>query len=370
MMRYCPHSPSCFAASRRRGVALILALIVSTLLTIIVMEFVYSTTIDLAQATRYRDEAQVIQAVRSAQVFSEVVLKYDKTRGEDKAFDSLDDIWNTVMMPGAVGEAGILVTITDESSKLNLLNLVHPDEEWAETWKEAFVRLCTQIREGVDGEDYEAIADDVIDYMKEDKQFNPDDDEDVWSGAPILSIDELVGVGNITAAFLYGNPDRDNPDLANIPGMWDFLTIYSHGAINLNTARAEIIRCLHENLTEQLAADIVSRREELDESGERKLIYRGKTELSEVEGMEAPSDPANLQSPTLAEAISPLITTRTGFFLVEVEVTMRDVSRVFRVYYKRVNRKLFRLSLAEIQPSRLPLQDQGVDLEDFDPYRR
>ena len=104
--------------------------------------------------------------------------------------------------------------------------------------------------------------------------------------------------------------------------------------------------------------------------GERKLIYRGKSELREVEGMEVPSDPANLESPTLAEAIGPLVTTRTGFFLVEVEVTMRDVTRVFRIYYKRVNQRLFRLSLAEIQPSRLPLQDQGVDVEDFDPYLR
>jgi len=357
-------------ARRQRGVALVMALIVAALLAIIVMEFVYSTSIDLAQATRYRDDAQVKLAVNSAQVFAEILLRHDKTRGEDRAFDSLDDIWATAVIPTAVGEASIRVTIVDESSKLNLLNLVHPDEEWAARWKEAFVRLCQDVREGAESEDYEALADEIIEYMKEEKQFNLDDDEDIWTGSPILSIDELSGVGELTPAFLYGDQDEDDPELAQVPGMWDFLTIHSYGAVNINTAPVEIIRCLHEMITPALAADVVARREEMDENGERKLIFRGKAELEEVEGMEAPADPDDFESDSIYGSVEELITSRSAFFLAKIDVTMNEVTRHFRVYYKRVRTELFRISLAEVQPDRVPLVQQGVDMEEFDPYMR
>ena len=77
-------------ARRRRGAALIMALLISTLLAIIVIEFVYSTSLDLRQAKRFTDDAQETLAVEAALMYARILLEDDNTRGRYKEIDTLE----------------------------------------------------------------------------------------------------------------------------------------------------------------------------------------------------------------------------------------------------------------------------------------
>lgn len=353
----------------RRGAALIIALLIATLLTIIVVEFVYSTAIDLRQAKRFKDDAQDQLAVETGLLYAEILLRDDKTHGEDREIDTLDDVWAAAEIPSSIGNASIRVTITDEASKLNLNNLVFPNDEWKERWFNAFIRLCEVVRQNSGQENYEEIAREIIDYMEDEKQFDLENEEDRFEGAALLSVDDLLEVEGVTKEFLYGNPSEEDPSLAALEGMWNYLTLYSHGRINLNTAENQVIQCLSEGIDENLASDIVSHRSEEDTESERKNYFRSKSELLDVEGMNERLAAREEESvgQTIFQSIEDMVTCKTQFFLVEIQVDRGDdVSRTFRAYYKRYFPgngpvELFRLLLEEVSPERSPLPPEGVD---------
>ncbi|MBM7114739.1 general secretion pathway protein GspK [Archangium primigenium] len=63
---------------RQRGVALIIAVVAITLLTVVATEFAYNTRVDLQLATNQRDEVQALYMARSGVALSRLLLRFQK----------------------------------------------------------------------------------------------------------------------------------------------------------------------------------------------------------------------------------------------------------------------------------------------------
>src|SRR6185369_10131628 len=103
-----------------RGIALLLALLVMVLLTVIVVEFTFSTQVD------YRRSAMWVNGRRAAFVADGGVMLASEVLRQDSVYgstDSLSDIWARELPPIDTGAGMLSVRIEDEQSKLNLNTL-------------------------------------------------------------------------------------------------------------------------------------------------------------------------------------------------------------------------------------------------------
>ncbi|PTL80438.1 general secretion pathway protein GspK [Vitiosangium sp. GDMCC 1.1324] len=66
------------ANRRRRGVALIIAVVAITILTVVATEFAYNTRVDLQLAANQRDEVQAMYMARSGVALSRLLLRFQK----------------------------------------------------------------------------------------------------------------------------------------------------------------------------------------------------------------------------------------------------------------------------------------------------
>ena len=134
------------ALRRHRGVALIMAIVVVSLLTLIVVEFAYEMQVDAALANNSLLDLQADYAARSAVSFAKALLRDSiVSKGQispndptGSGSDSFLDEWaqwtplyqaysGQIPEPLEVGDAKVYMQIVDEDSKINVNRLVNVD---------------------------------------------------------------------------------------------------------------------------------------------------------------------------------------------------------------------------------------------------
>jgi len=124
----------CSALRRRRGIALIMAMVVVSLLTLIVVEFAYEMQVEAASANNALLDLQADYAARSAVNFAKALFR-DAMVNRVTESDSFLDEWakwtplyqaysGQVPEPLEVGDAVVYMQIVDEDSKINVNKLV------------------------------------------------------------------------------------------------------------------------------------------------------------------------------------------------------------------------------------------------------
>jgi general secretion pathway protein K len=115
---------------QERGMALLITLLVVTLLTIIVVEFTYSTEVDSHLTRNALSATQARYLARSGLVFAEIALRTDaeqkaKNPQEFPAAETLADSWAhpVPVLPIAEGFGTAGYLIVDESARFNLNSL-------------------------------------------------------------------------------------------------------------------------------------------------------------------------------------------------------------------------------------------------------
>ena len=118
------------SGSGERGVALLVTLLVVTLLTIIVVEFTYSTNVDAHLTRSYLSATQARYLARSGLTLAELTLKRDaaaksKVPPERPPIETLTDPWAQPLpaMPIGEGFGTVSFTIVDQSGRYNLNSL-------------------------------------------------------------------------------------------------------------------------------------------------------------------------------------------------------------------------------------------------------
>ncbi len=204
---------------KQEGVALILALVVVALLAVLIIELNYISRVESSIVGNWGNERRAYYLAKGAINFGIYLLKMD-----DPETDSLADDWAEAIPAFPVDDGVVGLEISDEDGKINVNKLIEKNE-----LSSRLGEVATRLFELFDMSP--GLFPPLLDYL----------DEDLIAQEPFDTKDELLefpGVNNII----------------------DFLTIYSSGKVNINTAPLHVIQSLSDKIDEELAQAVIDYR--------------------------------------------------------------------------------------------------------------
>ncbi|MBI3769952.1 MAG: type II secretion system minor pseudopilin GspK [Deltaproteobacteria bacterium] len=222
------------------GIALLIVLLTTTLLTIIVVEFTQSAEVEMHFAMSARNALQAFYLARSGVNVGEALLVQDAKLNHN---DSDEDIWALPMPPLPVGDGTVALRVQDEARRLNLNMLSVSSDTVRDHRRDVFRRLFDVL--GVDKRVLAAIVDWI--------------DADGEPGADPPGAEQAYYVGLTPPVVVRNGPMLTMRELIQVRGMTptmfarleEFVTVLPSDAVkvNVNTAPAEVLYALSEGLT-------------------------------------------------------------------------------------------------------------------------
>ncbi|HEX5646786.1 MAG TPA: type II secretion system minor pseudopilin GspK [Nitrospira sp.] len=240
-----------------RGVALILALFVVTLLVALILEFDAEARREYREAAAFRDNFKASMLTRAAVQAARAVLQQDFLRDKQtgEKFDALTDLWAMPIKNYAIGDGLLSAQIADERGKLNLndLRAAANDQIKLKTTTERVRRLFQLLQLNPD------LVDTLIDWTDQDDNPTPAGAESAYyqsqrpayraANERLQSLADLRLVKGFT------------PDI--IDRLSRYVTVYpldGSAPININTADVLVIQSLDAGITPTMASEIAQGR--------------------------------------------------------------------------------------------------------------
>ena len=132
--------------------------------------------------------------------------------------------------------------------------------------KQVFLKLLNIVSKK-DGKAAEAMHDGIVAWLKEKKGKMKDK---YPTKVAIYSLKELLFAEGIDQTTLLGGEDKKK---RKVTGFADYVTIWSKGKVNINTAPAQVLLSLSDKMTNEIANAIVAKRKN------REDIFKKTTEL-------------------------------------------------------------------------------------------
>ncbi|MBN2383798.1 type II secretion system minor pseudopilin GspK [bacterium] len=232
-----------------QGVALLLVLIVVSIMGYLAFDFSYLVRLNMTSAANFRNGSKAYLLARSG------IEACRALRCENKNdWDSLDELWATERPP-VMAEGGLVeISLVDENSKINVNKLALTDSLNGPAYSNQFQRLCLLLDLDVNIVDY------ISDWVDQDSEGDAENQYYLRLNPPyeckngkIDTVYELLMVRGITDEVFFGSKDK--------PGLIEFVTTRPELGVNINTADVIVLQTLHEDLTEEIAWNIIQARE-------------------------------------------------------------------------------------------------------------
>jgi general secretion pathway protein K len=249
------------AFTSQNGIALILVLWVTILLTIIASSFAFMVRTEARALGNFKQETEAYYLARAG--FERAVLELMKIRllsGEDLALPEWRADGRAILVYSNGGHAE--VRITDEGGKIDI-NRAGRDE---------LLRVFTVF--GLDKGDREVVVDSILDWRDKDHIHEVNGAEDDYymslpepygaGDSQFETVDELAWVRGVTPGILSGPPYNGYDDGYHETrgGLEDVFTVYSKSMkVNINTAPMTVLLSIP-GISEYSAGRIIERREE------------------------------------------------------------------------------------------------------------
>jgi hypothetical protein len=303
------------------GIALIIVLLVLMLCAILAVEIKSSAAEHSRLAKSKRDDFLMREAMRGQLEIIKQVLIYDLT--ENKV-ETLEDSWADDKYtrppyqstpteeeredadpdePVSSQNFDLEARVEDEARKFNLHNLNLEDEELRKHWRTVFVRLLMIYREEypqyvISQGEAESIVEQIAVWMAR---------KDEVQGVPrpstaderrvMVTPDELLMIEGVTPEIFFDQRPDEGVEMTEIPGLCRYLTLWSAGQVNLNTADRAVVHALFTDADRDLADRLFEWREEESEDeadqptslddDPMKNSLKSLGDLSKIEGFEA-----------------------------------------------------------------------------------
>lgn len=243
------------ALIHKRGVALITAMLITALTATLAAGLAWNSALDVRRTMVLLFHEQGIQIALGAESWMQNLLRDDLGESET---DHLGELWASDL-PGLPVESdtiqgAVMGKIEDLQGRFNVNNLIDANGEIDETVFEQFRRLL-QVLE-LDPK-FAGLTADWIDANQE--AGFPDGAEDsIYTGftpsyrtynRPLSNVSELAALDGMDKASY----DRLLPHITALPG---------RTSINVNTASAEVLMSLDENLDASTVEGLIAQREE------------------------------------------------------------------------------------------------------------
>lgn len=245
-----------------RGTALVLTLLIVITLAGLTLGFSGESGVELTLAGYMKDSARAYQLARSGVDIALELL----ARDEDLEVDSFNEDWNqfgSLPLAAAIMEQGVSFAggMVDESGKININLLVDNQGEVDEKREAQLRRLFLAL--GVK----EDLVNPLLDWLDADDIERQDGAEGYFyqnleqpyecANGRFLTPGQVFMVRGMRPLERFGE-DKEK----KTKRLLDFVTIYSEGKVNINTAPKEVIESLGESMDSALAEAIVEYRKE------------------------------------------------------------------------------------------------------------
>ncbi|MGC4097143.1 MAG: type II secretion system minor pseudopilin GspK [Nitrospira sp.] len=251
-----------------RGVALLLALLVLTILTALILEFDAEARREYRAAAAFRDEYKASMLTRAAVQAARAVLQQDllRERMTGQKYDGPTDIWAMPIKDYVIGDGFLTAQIQDETGKLNLNDLASTTGGDIEQKKKILRarRLFELLRVNPN------LVDALIDWMDQDEVPQPAGAESLYYQSlrpPYRAANSpLPGLGDLRLIKGF------TPEI--IERISAYVTVFPQEGgvpININTADPIVLQLLDPSVTQTVAMEIVQGRP-----------YKTKVELDRV----------------------------------------------------------------------------------------
>ena len=227
--------------SNQKGSALIITVLLITVLTGLVVDFVYDVYIDSSSLSNWANAQKASLIAESGQNLSarfiEEVSK-DSFSYEREANLPVDHNFGSNIF--------LTVDIEDENAKFNINSIILPN---GLTDEEALAILKKLLEYLNINPDLSLL---IADWVDPDSEPRLADSEYISKNAPLWSVDELKLIEGIDKKIF----DKIKP----------YITVYKNinslgSQVNINTARLPVLVSLHRDMTETLAQQIIDYRE-------------------------------------------------------------------------------------------------------------
>lgn len=256
----------------RKGAALLLTLLVIATLTAMTLTFSDETGVELDLAGFERDQQRAHEMARSGVNLALALLSQDR----NLEMDSLRESWarfGAEPFPDALPEdLAFSGSIEDESGKFNINALLNKKGEIDKTREAQLRRLFKAL--GLE----EERVDPILDWLDSDNTPRMHGAESDYylarqpgyrcANGPFLTLGQLFLVKGMNEIRHFGDQRR----------LLDYLTIYSDGKININTAPKEVLECLSDGMDSTTAEDVIQYRQDND--------FTAVEDLTKVPGMD------------------------------------------------------------------------------------
>jgi general secretion pathway protein K len=229
---------------RQRGVALLVALLVVALATVLIAGLLDRGELTAARTRNQLRTAQAQAYAQGLEAYAAKVLRQDQ-EADSGSIDTADDIWAVPLPPTPVPGGEITATMSDLNGRFNLNNLdPAPANVNADIWKRKFVLLLLALKLDT------ALADNVVAWMNPDPAASADDNWYLSQPLPYSPAKrEFIHVSELR---LVKGVDGDT-----YARLAPYVSALPPGTpINVNTARVLVLMTLNESMTEQMAQSL------------------------------------------------------------------------------------------------------------------
>jgi general secretion pathway protein K len=293
------------------GTALILTLLIIATLVGLTIGFADESGVELTLAGYTRDSYKAYLVARSAIDEAMALLAAD----EDLEMDSYNEKWhqleNLSVLQG-LQEEGITLSggVVDESGKINV-NLLRNEAGEIDEKREEQMRRLFQVLGLKD-----AMVNPILDWLDADDVERQDGAEDFY----YQNLEEPYHCANgpfLTPGQIFLVKGMRQIEHFQGKRLLDYLTIYSDGKVNINTAPKEVLESLSESIDDAIAEAIIEYRQEED--------FTSIEDLRKVPGM---------SDEVLAE-IRDWITVKSSSFSMEFTVNCNGATSMVRTFVVR-----------------------------------
>lgn len=241
-------------SSSQRGVALVMAIIVVAIGTMIAVNLIWRGTLDLRRTESALAADQGLMYVQGAEAWAADILRQDLVDSPES--DHLGEQWAIELPPLPVDGGSITGRLEDLQGRFNLNNLIGADGKESALARRQFERLLVSV------EADPALAGAVIDWLDPDTELRfPSGGEDVvysdgdppyrTANSMITSTSELMAI----AGF-----DRDT-----YRRLAPYITVLPQGTkLNVNTASDVVLASLSDDIDISTATSLVEQRGEAE----------------------------------------------------------------------------------------------------------
>ena len=246
------------APQKQRGVALITAILIAALVSVVAVAMATRQTLDIRRTGNMLEVDQAyMYALGMEELAAQVLVKDKKDTGDT---DTLDEDWAIPLPPTVVEGGSVAGRVEDMQGRFNLNNLVNATNKADLLQVKAFQSILEQV--SADDKDIQIspfMANRVVDWIDADLDSSADGAEDLEylnADIPYRTPNKFMASPSELGAILGMSPE----DVSALLPLVSTLPIPT--TVNVNTASEAVLLSLHKDITASIAGDLVEFRKE------------------------------------------------------------------------------------------------------------